>query len=534
MLTVTLRRRSVHRLALVTVMMLSVALTGCVSAKSKKQPGGDPTLVTAFHADMQVPDPDIFYEAEGLQVTTSAYEGLLQYDPTSKTVVGAKIVGLLAERWEVSPDGKTYTFHLRPKLTFADGSPVTSADVVWSMKRRAKINQGAAYMVGDIARYETPDAGTVVLHLRGPVSAFLDYMASPYGPKVLSEKIVGQHAEGDDLGQKWLASHSAGTGPFQIAEFKLGDHYRLARNEKYWGGRPSLAGIRINIIPDSSNSVLQVQNGDLDLTHDVIPATYQQLSANPKLKGIKFPALFKEKLNLNAQKPPFDNLAMREAVRAAINRSTLVPQVWGPLAVASTQMTPRGMLPDGAGADSWDVSAAQLTTLVSALPAAQREISLVFQSGAVQDQRMSQAVQTVLIDAGFKVSARPVPIADTFKYRDSPVSSQPNAELELDTPDAAHPETFAGIYYRSTGGLDFFHSGDKGADALMDKGLRSTSAAEVNRYYGQAMDILHSQAKFITIADVDGSFVANKCLEGYTMTAAAPFVLNLAHARLTC
>ena len=78
----------------------------------------------AFNANMQVPDPDIFYEVEGNEVTTSVYEGLVRYKPDSPEIEGA-----LAESWTVSPDGKTYTFKLRPNVKFHDGTAMDSAVV---------------------------------------------------------------------------------------------------------------------------------------------------------------------------------------------------------------------------------------------------------------------------------------------------------------------------------------------------------------------------------------------------------------------
>jgi peptide/nickel transport system substrate-binding protein len=114
-----------------------------------------PSVVNlAFTADMGVPDPDIFYSLEGNVVITSVYEGLVQYANNSSTIVPD-----LATSWTISPNGLTYTFHLRPHVMFHDGSgPMTSADVEASFKRRAALGATSppGYMVADIASYGTP------------------------------------------------------------------------------------------------------------------------------------------------------------------------------------------------------------------------------------------------------------------------------------------------------------------------------------------------------------------------------------------
>ena len=129
---------------------------------------------------MQVPDPDIFYETEGNQVTMSTYEGLVRYqqDPPSN-----EIEPLLATKWEKSPDGLKYTFTLRPDVKFFDGTEFNSEALKTSFERRTAVDQGPAYMLAEVASYETPDPLTFVVNLKRPVSAFMDYLAAPYGPE---------------------------------------------------------------------------------------------------------------------------------------------------------------------------------------------------------------------------------------------------------------------------------------------------------------------------------------------------------------
>ncbi|HTD51279.1 MAG TPA: ABC transporter substrate-binding protein, partial [Acidimicrobiia bacterium] len=243
-------RKSPHitRVALVAGLAASLALAACGGSSgsgSPKPPAGTTpaaptTLHIAFGADMQVPDPDIFYEIEGNAVTTSVYEGLIRYKPDMNTFEGA-----LASKWTVSADGKTYTFTLRPNVKFHDGTVMDSTAVEKSFQRRTAVNSSPAYMLADVASYATPNPLTFVVKLKNPVSPFLDYLAAPYGPKVDSPTVIAAHA-GKDEAQSWLKSHDAGTGPYTITSFVPGQKYVLSAFDGYWGPRPYVREIDIS------------------------------------------------------------------------------------------------------------------------------------------------------------------------------------------------------------------------------------------------------------------------------------------------
>ena len=114
-----------------------------------------------FTADTQPPDPDVFYADQGLEVTTSVYEGLVQYAVNTKSHA---IVPDLATGWKISPDGLTYTFYLRHDVHFHDGTPFTSAAVAASFGRRLAVDQAPAYMLADLSSVGTSNPYVAVVH----------------------------------------------------------------------------------------------------------------------------------------------------------------------------------------------------------------------------------------------------------------------------------------------------------------------------------------------------------------------------------
>jgi len=135
------------RLLVVVVTAIGLMAAACSSGGTTTSSGGGggggggggsaatTDVQLAYNADMQVPDPDIFYEIEGNSLTTSVYEGLVRYKPDSPEIEGA-----LAESFEVSPDGLTYTFKIRPDVKFHDGTTLDSAAAVASFERRTDVN----------------------------------------------------------------------------------------------------------------------------------------------------------------------------------------------------------------------------------------------------------------------------------------------------------------------------------------------------------------------------------------------------------
>jgi hypothetical protein len=174
-----------RRLLLLLLAVIAMVGSACTSTPPPPQGSEGGTLRLAYLADMAQADPDVFYDIEGNTVILSVYEGLVKYKPDSTEVIPS-----LAQSWEMSPDGLTYTFHLRTGVTFHDGTPLDAQAVKTSFQRRLDVGAAPAYMVQPIASMQTPDSSTFLVRLKHPVAPFLYYMASSWGPKIISPKAL--------------------------------------------------------------------------------------------------------------------------------------------------------------------------------------------------------------------------------------------------------------------------------------------------------------------------------------------------------
>jgi peptide/nickel transport system substrate-binding protein len=504
------------RFLVAAVALLAGATSACSSSKSANtstptSSGGTNSGVTApstinlgFTADMQVPDPDVFYEIEGNAVVTSVYEGLVQYANGSSQIAPA-----LATSWDVAPDGMTYTFHLRPNVPFHDGSgDMTSTDVKASFSRRTALGAVSApgYMLADVTSYDTPDPLTFVVHVKNPVSAFLDYLAAPYSPKVEDAKGLTANA-GSDNAQTYLKTHDLGTGPFTMSDFKPGDHYTLSAFPTYWGGKPQVSQIHIAILPDISTQQLEFQSGQLQmLIHGLSKNDIASYEHNPKYQVKRFPANFKNWLMVNPNKNAFKSQPLRQALQHAINRQQIVNDVYGSDATLSTQIYPTGEMPNNLAVDNPKYDPSQLANLVKDLP--NKKVDLAYSSDDARNQRVAEIIQTELQAAGLNATTRGIPIAVVLDLPSHP-DQAPDLLLSTVNPDASAPDTWARIFMNSKGTLNWLGCSVPPADAEMDLGLHATTAAEVESHYAKAGDQLVSSGCFDTIADVKEVVVAD-------------------------
>ena len=200
---------------------------------------------------------------------------------------------------------------------------------------------------------------------------FLDYLACPYSPKVISPTADAAHEVGGDLAQKWLTTNGAGTGPYRIAEFVPRDPYTLEAFPGCWGPQPQAKTVVIPIIPDVQTQELEFRSGQLDLITKGLPIQdVQAFEKDPKFGVKKFPIAITTAFFFNPSKGRiFENRDLRTAVKAAINKKALVDSVFKDTASVATQLFPGGCFPDGAVADNPPYNPQGLANLVKTLPA---------------------------------------------------------------------------------------------------------------------------------------------------------------------
>lgn len=245
----------------------------------------------------------------------------------------------LAESWTVSPDGKTYTFKLRP-AKFHNGDPLTSADVKFTFDRILTVDGSVAKsLFTDIDHVDTPNSTTAVFVLKQPNVTILPYMASA-NASIVSQKVAD--ANQNDLSKKEAA---IGSGPFKLAEWVPDNYMLLQANTSYFlQGLPYLDAVRINVVPDQAGIVAALRTGAADMAIIEDARAAQSLRDEQAVTLDAKPSPNYNLLFVNTARKPFDNLKVRQAMSYAIDRQQIVDavalgegDVTGPIAPALTQ-----------------------------------------------------------------------------------------------------------------------------------------------------------------------------------------------------
>ena len=234
------------------------------------------------------------------------------------------IEGELAERWTISDDKRTITFHLRQNATFHDGSPVTAEDVKWSLDRVVSLPVGKSqFSTGSMtepSQFEVVDKHTIKITTPRPDRFTLPNLCGTY-PVIYNSKLVKSHATAaDPWAAEWLKTNVAAGGPFKLEAFIPGQSLTLARNDDWKNGAlPGYRRILWQVVPAAQSRRASLEKGDADIAQDLPPQDAVALAADPKLKvvGVPMAGAF-QFIGMNGQTAPFDKVKVRQAIAYAL------------------------------------------------------------------------------------------------------------------------------------------------------------------------------------------------------------------------
>lgn len=271
-------------IASVVSAMLALGLGAAHAQEAKPRVGGG--MIVGIGADPGVLNASISANLVEKTISSNVFSMLIRLDKKFSPVPD------LAERWEISEDGLTYTFHLRQGVKWHDGEPFTSEDVKFTIDEviLPLHSRGATYK-GVIDTVETPDANTVVIKLKNSFGPLMNALG--YDFFILPKHLYA----GTDIKNNPYNAKPVGTGPFRFVEWQKGSHVALERNpDFYLPGKPYLDRLVFQTIPDAAGRVLALESGDIDyLSYQSVPS-----SAVPRLK---------ENANLVTTTEGFESLA---------------------------------------------------------------------------------------------------------------------------------------------------------------------------------------------------------------------------------
>ncbi|AGT08552.1 ABC transporter substrate-binding protein [Paracoccus aminophilus] len=407
------------KLVLSTALAAILALPALAPAQAQEAHAGGNMIVT-YKDDVATLDPAIGYDWQNWSMIKSVFDGLMDYEPGTTTLRPG-----LAESYEISPDGLTYTFKLRPGVKFHNGREMTAEDVVYSINRAVdpatqSPGQGFFGMIagfdeaaagkGPLSGLSAPDAGTVVFTLSRPDATFLHIMALNFSYVVPKEAV---EAAGADFGKK-----PVGTGAFKLAEWTLGQRLVFEKNPDYWiKGVPYLDSFTVEVGQEPVVALLRAQKGEIDIPGDGIPpAKFVEVMGDPEQAKLVVEGgqLHTGYVTMNVTQPPFDKVEVRRAVNMAINKDRIVQVINGRAIPANQPLPPSmpGYTKDYAGYPFDQEGAKKLLTEAGYADGFDTEL---FVMNTDPNPRIAQAIQQDLKAIGIKAAIKSLAQANVIE-----------------------------------------------------------------------------------------------------------------------
>ncbi len=305
------------------------------------------TLTYPLSGDIATFDPALVQDQDSINAIMLVYTGLVTLDTT------LKVVDQMAQSQSLANDKTTWTFLLKPHLKFSDGSPLTSADVVWSLNRAIDPATKSAVshylsLIQDFDKFQTgqlttligdsllaPDPNTVIIKTSKPAAYFLQTLAYP-DAFVVEKKLVDKY--GTSFTQH--LNEGGGSGPFKVLSYSHTSGITFVPDPDYYGAKPRLQEIVMSYFTTTEASYQAYQRGQVDLTI-VPPEDFSQVIHK---KGfLNVPQLSIIYLAMNYLSKPFDDIKIRQALALAINKTQLAHKLYKDIYIATNHIIPEGM-----------------------------------------------------------------------------------------------------------------------------------------------------------------------------------------------
>lgn len=298
-------------------LVLYFALTACAPiAPATPTPikGGEGEFRVVLVAEPQSLNPDLRSDDNAFSIGQNTFNKLITLDSDYRVIPD------LAESWNMSADGLTYTFKLAKNVVWHDGKPFTSADVQWTLGILEKSQTAGRDVGAHIAAIETPDDATVVVKLKQVWAPFIPSLAW-YGTFILPKHIYA----GTDWEKNPANEKPIGTGPFKFVEWVKGNHITLDANRQYFRAGPYLDRVTFLVVPDStlSGDMIARNQADYTLARPTLERI-RDLQQNSEVIVKTFPHPARYYVGFNLRRQPLTDVRVRQAISMAINRDVLV------------------------------------------------------------------------------------------------------------------------------------------------------------------------------------------------------------------
>lgn len=515
-------RRTVLRL-LAVVGAASLAVSACSgSTDTPAAAAGKKPMVISLDSSVDLLDPQAWRTPAAMATTTGLVDQLLeqQYAPTDGGAVlsgTSTFAPALAQSVNYGADGRTATFTLRPGLKFADGTPLTAKDVVYSYQRSLL---GPGYVkaflpfvgVAKPDQITAPDDHTVVItgNVKSPL---FEKFVGMQVLGVFSQTANDAHKTAEDpWAANWLHDNADSAGAYTVESYDRNTVIKLKPNPNYYDqNKIRNGGVTVQFVSDPNQRALLLRSGQLDLAQGLPPDQLKQLSADPNLQVVDTPSNRLVYLGLNAKQAPFDNPLVRQAIAEAIPYQALVDQVMRGYARPSTGIVPSNMDTYAPAATYQQNTEKARQLLTQAGVTTPIHSTMYVRQSNLTDQKTAVFIQGELKKIDIEVDVKPLPDAQFTQQ-----SNARNLPMYVLQYLGWGADPFYQMYYMAgtASGLNFANYGNPTLDQVISQGMAAPDTATRTALSKQAQQILAQDMPIVPLYNPDWTFAIRKGVTG--------------------
>jgi peptide/nickel transport system substrate-binding protein len=472
------------------------------------------TLVIANAVKVDTLDPEANSVNESIWLDQNLYSRLLQPNST-----GTGLLPDLAQTWDISSDGLTYTFHLNTAAKFSNGSPVTASDVVYSIVRSRAFAGGWGFLLTAVKSVTAADAHTVVITLSEPHAPLLADLAM-YAYSVVPESLV--KSQGTAFFQ-----HPVGSGPFMVTSFSPDSEVDLAANPYFYGTKPQIKKVRIMIVPNDNARVLMLESKKADVIENPPGNLVDQIDKTPGLSVQLFPSTRVDFVQLDEHFAPFKNVLVRQAINYAIDRSAIVKLAYQGHAIAGASFMPYKMqyYDNSITPYPYDPTKAKQLLAQAGYPHGFNAF-LITVSGDVAGQAEAIVLKSELAAVGINISIQSYELLTAYAKEDGGHSQFGERYW---TNDIVDPDEVATFGADCKGGAFAFNSYwcSTQASSLVAQARAELNPATRQNLYNQIQQIIYQQSPFVVTDYSPYRYGVGAWVHGFHVTPLGNYDLSL-------
>lgn len=478
-------------------------------------------LVIQAVADISDLDPAYMNDVPTRKVGNLIMDNLLRYDEKGE------IIPHIAEKWEVTPDGKTWTFTIRKGIKFHDGTDLTAKEIKFNYDRLLDPNTKAtrASDLEVIQSVEEKDPYTLVFHLKEPYAAFIPKCIITMPSLLASPKAIQE--QGKDFNQNPI-----GSGPYILKEWVPNDRVVLEANPDYFLGAPATKRVVFRVMPDAMTSLIELENGKIDILQKVQPTEAQNIMNNEKLTLSAEPGYNVRWIFFNQKIAPFDDVKVRAALTYAVDRAAIQESLLSGVAELANGFAPSTSWSYEPNTTPYDFSVEKAKELLKEAGWSDTNgdgfvdkdgknmvVDLNVSNGRyLMDKEIMEVIQNQWKNVGVDAKLN---VMEWGSYIEKVKNKDKLGVFFLGySQDNAEPSIFIDTIFHSEGTINYYNYKNEKVDKLFEQGRVVVDQAERKKLYSEAQKLMADDFPAIPIYSELNQYALTKKVEGFVNTPA--------------